>query len=232
MVSGSSQPRPSISVADIRLQRLLFRGIGLASLGEYAGAAEMEVADVLAQLEPWLDGRSLELEAVAGELFLHTAPQGRPHPDGAAVAPANLWELLRHVGDPDYAASLWRIIRGLQRGGWQVRTHPVGATRPLTFLELMVDRVWTPMMVLPRRDRLGASDGPLARASQRSVSKVAVVCADGQLDEIAAQVRGWMTSYGQTFEVLLLEQPRYTPTLLSSVDIAVRPTSDQIKRGL
>ncbi len=227
-MNSTPQPRPSVTVADIRLQRLLFRGVGLASLSEYAAAAEMDVADVLSQLEPWLDGKSLELESAAGELFLHTAPQGRPHPEQAAVVPTNLWELLRHVGDPEYAATLWRIIRGLQRGGWQVRTHLVGATRPLTFLELLVDRSWTPMMVLPRRDRLGAVDGPLARAAERSVSKVAVVCADGQLDAISAEVRSWMASHDGRFDVVLLEQPRYTPTLLRSVDASVRPTSDRL----
>lgn len=230
MVSNAPVPRPTVNVADIRLQRLLFRGVGLATLGEYAAAAEMDVSDVLRQLEPWLDGTTLELESAGSELFLHTAPQGRPHPEGVAVVPANLWELLRQVGDPDYAASLWRIIRGLQRGGWQVRTHPIGATRPLTFLELKVDRAWTPMMVLPRRDRLGADDGPLARARERAVTKVVVVCADGQLDATASEVRGWMTQQDGVFEVLLLDQPRYTPTVLRSVDGAVRPTSDQLPR--
>ncbi len=221
--------RPTITLADIRLQRLLFRGIGLASLAEYAAAAEMAVSEVLTQLEPWLDGRTLELESVGGELFLHTAPQGRPHPQGAAVVPSNLWELLRQVGDPDYSASLWGIIRGLQRGGWQVRTHPVGATRPATFLELLVDRRWTPMMVLPRRDRLGADDGPLARASERGVAKVVIVCAAGQLDETTAEIRSWMVRTSSTFQVVLLEQPRYTPTVVDSRHGSVVPTSDQLR---
>lgn len=220
-------PRPTISLADIRLQRLLFRGAGLASLSEYATTAEMDVTEVLSQLEPWLDGRTMELESVAGELFLHTAPQGRPHPAGAAAVPSNLWELLRQVGDPEYAASLWRIIRGLQRGGWQVRTHPVGATRPLTFLELLVEGCWTPMMVLPRRDRLGADDGPLARGTQRGVEKVVVVCGDGQLDESVAEIRAWMSRAPVVLEVLLLEQPRYTPTVVDSRHGSLAPTSDQ-----
>lgn len=229
-MTDRNEPRPAISVADIRLQRLLFRGPSLASLSEYAVAAEMDITVVLTQLEPWLDGRTLDLEAVGGELFLHTAPEGRPHPHGTAIVPANLWELLRQVGDPEYAATLWRIIRGLQAGGWQVRTHPVGATRPLTFLELMVDRTWTPMMVLPRRDRIGASDGPLARAEQRGVGKVVVVCAGGKLDGVVAEIRAWMTSLSGLFEVVLLEQPRYTPTVLRTADIGVRPTSGLLKR--
>lgn len=229
-MTATNPSRPTIALADIRLQRLLFRGAGLASLGEYASAAEMEITEVLAQLEPWLDGSCLELEAVAGELFLHTAPQGRPHPAGAAVVPSNLWELLRQVGDPDYALQLWRIIRGLQQGGWQVRTHPVGSTRPLTFLELLVERRWTPMMILPRRDRLGADDGPLSRARQRHVDQVVVVCGDGDLDPTVAEIRGWMSTNPQPFSVVLLEQPRYTPTVLRSSEGSVRPTSDQHKR--
>ena len=219
--------RPTISVADIRLQRLLFRGGALASLSEYAAAAEMAVTEVLAQLEPWLDGSSLELESVAGELFLHTAPSGRPHPPLAAIVPSNLWELLRQVGDPDYARQLWVIIRGLQRGGWQVSTHPVGATAPLTFLEVKTSDGWTPMMVLPRRDRLGAVDGPLSRALLRSVNRVVVVCADGDLDSIGAEIRGWMSRCERDFEVLVLEQPRYTPTVLRTDDASVKPTSQQ-----
>jgi len=217
--------RRTVDVADIRLQRLLSTGAQLATVTEYARKAEMDVVEVLTQFEPYLDDRSVELESVGAELFLHTAPYGRPQPEDVAVVPANLWELLRHVGDPDYAAALWKIIRGLETGGWSVRTHPAGAPRPLTFLEIHVDGAWVPVIVLPRKGRLAAADGPLSRAEGRKVTKVVVVCADGHLDDVVTEIRIWMTGGKRTLAVVLLEQPRYTPALLSPNDTSVRPTS-------
>lgn len=217
--------RSNFDVADIRLQRLLSTGAQLATITEYARTAEMDVVEVLSQLEPYLDTATLELESVGAELFLHTAPQGRPQPEGVAVVPSNLWELLRMVGDQDYAMMLWKIIRGLQTGGWSVRTHPVGASRPLTFLELHVDGTWIPVIVLPRRGRLAASDGPLSRAEGRKVPRVVVICGDGQLDETVTEIRTWMATAKRSLQVLLLEQPRYTPAVFSPSDTAVRPTS-------
>ena len=216
---------PMIDVGDIRLQRLLVTGAQLASLTEYARHAEMDVLDILAQIEPYLDANFLELESVQHELFLHTAPKGRPLPEGSPFLPANLWELLRQVGDQDYAAMLWRIVRGLESGGWTVRTHPTGAVSPLTFLELHADGTWLPMIVLPRRGRLSAADGPLSRAEGRRVQKVVVVCGPGHLDDAVTEIRTWMTLAKRKLTVLLLEQPRYTPCVLASTDTSVRPTS-------
>jgi hypothetical protein len=219
------QAVPLIDVSDIRLQRLLITGAQLATLNEYAQHAEMDVMDVMRQLEPYLDTNILELESVGHELFLHTAPQGRPLPEGSPFLPANLWEQLRQVGDQDYAAMLWRIIRGLEQGGWSVRTHPIRAVAPLTFLELHADGTWLPMIVLPRRGRLSAADGPLSRAEGRKVSKVVVVCGPGHLDDAVTEIRVWMTRGKRHLTVLLLEQPRYTPCVLSPNDTSVRPTS-------
>jgi hypothetical protein len=219
------QPRRTVDIADMRLQRLFISGAQLATLTEYARKSEMDIMEVLSQLEPYLDDHSIELESVGAELFLHTAPLGRPQPENVASIPANLWELLRYVGDPDYASMLWKIIRGLETGGWSVRTHPIGSPRPLTFLEIHVNGSWVPVIVLPRKGRLAAHDGPLSRADGRKVTEVVVVCPEGHLDEVVSEIRTWMTSAKRTLTVVLLEQPRYTPALLSPNDTSVRPTS-------
>jgi len=218
-------PRRRVDFSDMRLQRLFISGAQLATLTEYARKAEMDIMDVLSQLEPYLDDHSIELESVGAELFLHTAPLGRPQPENAASIPANLWELLRYVGDPDYSAMLWKIIRGMEAGGWSVRTHAIGSPRPLTFLEIHVNGSWIPVIVLPRKGRLAAHDGPLSRAEGRKVTEVVVVCQEGHLDEVVTEIRSWMALVKRTLTVILLEQPRYTPALLSPDDTSVRPTS-------
>ena len=215
----------TVDVADMRLQRLLISGAQLATLTEYARKAEMDVMEVITQIEPYLEDHSFELESVGAELFLHTAPQGRPQPASAASVPANLWEFLRYVGDPDYASQLWKIIRGLELGGWSVRTHPIGSSTPLTFLEIHVNGLWFPTVVLPKKGRLAAHDGPLSRAESRKVTDVVVVCSEGHLDEAVTEIRSWMADEKRSLSVILLEQPRYTPAILTPNDTSVRPTS-------
>jgi hypothetical protein len=62
---------------------------------------------------------------------------------------------------------------------------------------------------------------------QAGESVVALVCAEGTLASTASQVRRWMLSrrYSPMLRVLVLEAPRYNPTLLSAGDSAIKAVS-------
>lgn len=225
----SENKRPIINLSDIRLQRLLFRGNDLASLNDYAEKAEMGISEVVANLEPWLDGRTLDIEAVGGDLFLHTAPLGRPQPLDVAVVPANLWEILRQVGDSDYASMIYNIIRGLQFSGWRCRIHPVDTANPATFLELYINNNWIPLFLFPKKNRIAVENGILDKLKVRNIKKVAIIINQKDVNPFLLEVRKWLYIDGNEITVVLLENPSFQPVILGPNDIAVKPRTKKYK---
>lgn len=211
---------------DMRLTRLMLTDPRrCASVNEYASATGIAVPRILSLLAPALGAGQLELEAAGGDVFVHTAPGGR---DGA-VLPANLWESLRSGRDQDTAFALWRLVRGLEQGGWKVESDP--ATIPVidqhtTFLALRLGETsMVPLLVLPEPGELAAPSSPLQRYEDAGLRAVAVACRNRELDAIATSVRRWLLAReGRSpLHVLLLEAPHYQPVLLGGADTAVAP---------
>jgi hypothetical protein len=230
--SDLSAPDASfIHVSDARLNHILIRRSGrCASLSEYAEVCGMSVSEVASQLDAFLDAKDLALEFYGEEVFLHTAPRGRPAPVGTRSIEANLWEHLRGRGDIDRAFGLWQTLRALERAGWEVEYRSealsgAGGTgqREPAELGLIVHGRTIGIVLDPIKFIESVGDG----YEQAGESVVALICADGALASTTAMVRRWMRSrrYSPMLKVLLLEAPRYNPTLLSAEDSAITPVS-------
>jgi hypothetical protein len=225
--------RRVISVPDPRLNKLLVRdAYRHATISEYASAAGMPVETVVAQLRPYLDGATLGLETVGGEIFLLTAPAGRPiASSGADVAP-NLWEVLRATATIERAHETWQCCRALERAGWRVETAPdrvrwgLGHVSDAPSLALALGESTVPVLIHPDARQLAEISGPLAEYERAGAPAVAVVCRGGELDTVSTAVRRWILSHRAApskVTVLVLEQPRLAPVLLSANDAAVMP---------
>lgn len=222
--------RRTVAFADTYLTDAFLRGAERrATVGEYARAAGCDVAAVVAALGPYLDDGSLVLEAVDGEVFVLTAPQGRPVPDGTADVPANLWELLRGHADQAGAAELYRLVRALEAGGWHVEVNPARIRHdtdrgaPRAVLGVDVGSAIVPVHLAHRVELAALLD----RYDAAGASAVAIAIGAGELERFVTGARrhhlarGWPSG----LSVLVLEAPRYAPTLVSPADGAVRPRS-------
>ena len=230
--SDPSMPDASLMhVSDARLNHILIRRSGrCASLSEYAQVCGMSVSEVAAQIDDYLDAGDLALEFCGEEVFLHTAPHGRPAPSGVKSIEANLWEHLRSRGDPDTAYGLWKTLRSLERAGWEVEYRaselsgaPGSGHRGAADLGVIV-RGRTIGVVLDPADFFESVGD---RYEQAGEGVVALVCPSGSLAPTVSLVRRWILSrrYSPMLRVLVLEAPGYNPTLLSAGDLAVNPVS-------
>lgn len=224
--------RPVITLGDARLTRcMLGYPAECATVSEYARWTGMDTTEVLDRLGPWLDNGTLALETFGNELFVHTAPQGRPGPPHLAQVPANLWELLRSRSPEATAHGLWRLLRQLQRAGWLVETSPSRimfglasvADRPHMGLKIAANVV--PLLILPSPDALAAPAGLLSEYERAGASMVGIVCENSALDETVTAVRRWVNSRNVTpgCNMLILEAPQYEPVFLSATDAAIAP---------
>ena len=225
--------RMPLVVGDPRLTRLFQRDPETcATLDEYARTTGISTEKVLELISPYLDNGTLGLDVVDEAVFVHTAPQGRPTPAVVPEVPPNLWERLRAHGDTARAFELWRLYRALERAGWRVEANPhairVGLG-PLGFTPPLGIRIQqTVVPVSDQFDLAGLTQpgGLLAAYARAGAPTVAVVCPSGALDAAGTAVRSWFaTQQFAGVSVLLLEAPRYTPTLLTPTDGGVRPRS-------
>lgn len=226
--------RRTISVADPRLNQLLVRNPDrCASLTEYAQAAGMDTADVIDLLGTYLDDGTMTLEFVGDEVFVHTAPQGRPAPQGHADVPPNLWERLRLRSSLEMSFAVWKLIRSMERSGWGVETNPakvlfgLGPLSRVPYFGIVVGPQVVAVLPFPTTDEVAGPAGLLAEYARAGAGAVAVVCDEGGLDEMCTAVRRWVLShrYLPTIATLVLESPRYNPVLLAPSDGAVEPVS-------
>lgn len=225
--------RRVINTRDPRLNRVLLREPErCASVSEYAAASGIETTEVIELFGPYLDDETLALEIVGDEIFVLTAPNGRPMgPRCADVAP-NLWERLRDNAPVELAYSLWKLVRGLERSGWRVENHPNRimfgmaqvAERP--YLGIDVGNTIVPLVIFPTADSVASPVGVLSEYNRAGAAAVGIVCDQGALDEMVTAARRWVLSHTvlrPTLSVLILEAPRFNPTLLSPGDAAVTP---------
>lgn len=224
--------RPVINIGDARLQHLLLSDPQrCATLNEYASATGIDVDRLLDLFGPYLDDDTLRLEAIGGEVFVYTAPLGRPQPIAQDQVPPNLWELFRSGGDAEHGYRLWRLTRELQSAGWLVEadTHRIPATSAgeVALVGLRMQRFVVPVLVFPTADDVAHPAGVLTRFERRQVPFVAVMCERNALDSTVTAVRRWFLERPQFagLRVLILEAPRFQPVLISGGDAAVTPRS-------
>lgn len=226
--------RTTIHTDDARLNRLLLHfGQQCATVNEYAERCGIEPAEIMELLGEWLDNGTLSLEFWGDDVFVHTAPDGRPAPGGHADVPPNLWEQLRDRANVELAYALWRLIRNLERAGWGVETRlhriltGLGPLSVTPFFAVTVDDRPIPTLVFPAAGALAAPGGLLSTYANAGAAAVGVICDEGALDDMVTAVRRWaLSAHSQTrLAVLVLEAPRYSPTLLSPDDAAVIPVS-------
>lgn len=226
--------RVTIILSDPRLKRIIIRDPErCATLNEYASACGMDTAEVVEALGPYLDTAELALDFYGDEVFLHTAPNGRGPESGALNIPPNLWERLRERCSVDEAYALWKLLRSLQRSGWTVehRLHRImfgiGPVRDVPYLGVVTGHATIPTLIFPPADSLISSDGLLEQYEQAGATALAVICDERALDEMVTAVRRWVLSRPVPIgmSVLVLEAPRYNPTLLSPGDAAVVPVA-------
>ena len=222
---------PVLTFEDMRLTRAFQRDPHrYASINEYAAATGINVDGILGLLREPLERGALDVEAVGGEIFVHTAPSGRPGPRGAGQVPPNLWELLRRDHTEDEAFALWRITRDLQAGGWTVEADPrniPSITTQTALLAVRFSNSVVPVLVLPTFDEVASQSGMLTRYEISGMGLCAVMCEHRQLDSMVTAVRRWMLGRPARagLDVLVLEAPRYQPVLLTSDDGGLNPRS-------
>lgn len=222
---------PVLSFDDMRLTRAFQQDpLRCATINEYAAATGIPVDEVLAMLSVPFRRGELDVEAVGGEVFVHTAPAGRPAPAGMAQTLPNLWELLRRTNAREEAHGLWRLFRDLESGGWRVDTDsrfpvPGGTWRVSIGLRFAMSTV--PVVVLPDLGGLSSQAGPLTALEVAGVGLCAVTCAHRDLDAAVTAVRQWMLGRPARagLDVLVLEAPRYQPVLLTGDDGSIAPRS-------
>jgi len=223
--------QPVLTFEDMRLTRAFQQDAArCATVNEYAAATGIGVAGVLDLLADALERGDIDVEAVGGEVFVHTAPRGRPTPAGLGQTQPNLWELLRQGHDKEEAFSLWRIVRDLQHGGWQVEADPrrfPTANTQTAMLGLRFAASTVPVLVFPPAEEVAAQNGPLTRLELAGMGLCAVMCLHRQLDTTITSVRRWMLGRPARagLDVLVLEAPRYQPVLLTSDDGGISPRS-------
>jgi hypothetical protein len=226
--------RRTISLADPRLNMLFVRNPDrCASVSEYAQASGMDTTAAIELLGPYLDDGTLALEFVGDEVYVHTAPQGRPAPVGHADVPPNLWERLRVRSSLEMSYAVWRLVRSMERSGWKVETNPskmlfgLGPLRRLPFFAVSVGPQLVPVLPFPSLDEVSGSSGLLTEYAHCGAVAVALVCDEGGLDEMCTAVRRWVLSHRHppTMSTLVLEAPRYNPVLIAPADGSVQPVA-------
>lgn len=224
--------QPVLAFTDVRLTRLMQQDpTRCATVNEYAMSTGIDVGQVLTIFGQSVQDGHLEIETVGGEIFIHTAPQGRPTPPGVPQIPPNLWELLRRNADQNTAFALWRLYRGLEHGGWNIEADPtripvIGGQGTLLGIRFSGHAI-APLVVLPDPSDVGAYTGTLMRYERADIKVVGIVCRNNELDSMVTSVRRWMLDRpsASALSVIVLEAPRYQPVLVSPRDSGIAPRS-------
>jgi hypothetical protein len=232
------KPQPGSAVANVpdpRLNKLLVRyPHRYATLSEYATAAGMTIDAVVNHLSPLLDAGSLGLETCGGDIFVLTAPGGRPLPAHVPDVAPNLWETLRAGSSVPDAWSLWDTTRTLERAGWDVEADPdavagtLGRVTSPPRIGVRIATTIVPVLTAGPHARLAEPTGLLGEYERAGAAAVAVVCDGGTLDATTTAVRRWVLSRQAMpthLSVIILEKPGVAPVILSAADSAVAPVT-------
>jgi hypothetical protein len=227
--------RRVVNVADARLNHMLLRGTPpCASLSEYSAITGIPTDELVELLGGYLNDGSLAIEVAGDEVFLLTAPHGRPTPSECADVAPNLWEHLRRNAGPELAHDTWRLYRALERVGWGVEAQPERILEGLSHvadtprLGVFIGQRVVPVLIFPLSDDLSNPHGILTDYEQAGAAMVGVICAGDALETNVTAARQWLLAHRGMpahMSVLILEAPRFVPVLLSSSDGAVSPVA-------
>lgn len=229
---GQNQQAKTATTTDYRLTHLMLREpMRCASLNEYSSATGIDTADLIELLEPMLEDGTIELEVHGDDVFVHTAPAGRSSMAGRAGVPANLWETLRERYSVAHAHQLWKLTRAMEHAGWRVEHRVprimfgIGRLHEPPAMGVDVGNTVVPLLLFPTGAALAGPAGLLSIYETAGAAAVGVVCAQGALDEIATAARTWLLSsqIPPAMSVIVMESPRFNPTLLTPSDGAVTP---------
>jgi hypothetical protein len=221
--------QPVLTFDDMRLTRLVQQEPRrCASINEYVGATGISVDRLLTMLQEPLERGDVDIEAVGGEVFLHTGPAGRPTPRDRSQVPPNLWEILRREHTAEESFTLWRITRDLEAGGWDIEVDPQNipmVAGEVALLGLRFSASVVPLLILPALEEIASQSGPLTRFDIAGTGLCALTCLHRKLDPAVTAVRRWMLGrpLRAGLDVLVLEAPRYQPILLTADDGGITP---------
>jgi len=223
--------RPTLHLADARLEALFYHDTWrYATVGDYARALGRDVLAVLDALGGCFADGTLGVEAVGDELFVHTAPAGRPAPDGVVQVVPNLWETLRNGRSAEEAHRTWGAVRDIAAAGWDVEVRPdyVPGHRstlphPPFCAVRLANGTLVPVVYGAAAERLAGPSGVLAAWAATPLPAVLLTCPAGGLDHYVTEVRRFLRTSPASMDlaVMVCEAPRYEPVLLTRDDVAI-----------
>jgi hypothetical protein len=208
---------------------VLWENHRFASLNEYARASGADITKVTESFSQLVPSGLVAFEFCNGEVFVRTAPNGRPIPRELPDIAPNLWERLRVTADVDHAYAWWLQLRSLEESGWETETNAtrVAAGLPpssgISPVGVWVGHRVVPLVAHPAIEELAAPAGVLEHYQRIGAGAVALTCDSGALDEMVTAVRRW-AGYRRlppTLAVVVLEAPRFDPVLLTPSDPSV-----------
>lgn len=224
--------RATFVLADARLTHVFLRTPErCATVDEYAAAAGMNPEQVLQLLQPHLSSGVLAIELFADTMFVHTAPRGRHNTPGETYVHPNLWERLRSRAPLARAHALWKLIRSLEHAGWNVEANAKNVTAGLgylpsePFLGVEVRGRAVAVIPYPAPAELTGEHGACETYLRAGAPGIAITCDNGGLDATVTAVRTWALTRGGpvNFTVLVLEAPRFNPTMIRPSDNSITP---------
>jgi hypothetical protein len=213
--------------ADARLARVMNgNASSCASVSEYARITGIPTLELVRIFTNERNKEHVELEAVAGELFVLT--KGNNSHGNRTVA-ANLWEQLRENHSEHDSAHLWSLIRALENAGWRTEANysilaRLGPATASCSLAVRSGDVLIPVVTDIDETAVSRPSGILTHLSLELVPMIAIMIPSGTLDSYITSVREWYFAFPQTgARVALLEAPTYAPVVVSGADASVAP---------
>jgi hypothetical protein len=226
------RPRPLFHLAHARLHSLALRALGqYASISEMASAAACDTTTVIEAFGPYVENGTVRLELVEDEVFILTGAGNRPIPRHLPDVPVSQWEMLRRHLSPEQAYLHWALTRGLEACGWETEcatpavsaglSRIPGAPNPV--LGVYVGNHVVPVVAYPSAAQATSGSGPLETYERAGAPCVALLVREGGLDPMITAIRQWaMTRRVRPgMSVLVLEAPRFDPTMVTASDPAV-----------
>lgn len=206
-----------------------------ATISEYAQGSGLDTARVAAAFLPLVDAGVVTLEVAGAEVFVLTSPHGRPGMRHLPEIAPNLWEMLRRHSTLEQSYLLWKVVRELERAGWEVEADPGQIASGLALvpgmsaprLGVYVGQRCVPVVAYPSLTDLASPDGVCEAFTRAGSPALAVLVPSGGLDDAVTAVRRWALTRPSPSRLVVLacEAPSFDPVALTAADPAVRPVA-------